>query len=174
MVGRFPQFARSPELVEGLVLLDHQVNVVVGGLFVASETLTLVENLSLLVTVLQLSPDFFSLLGNLLELVHLSVLGEASDFLLELDDLLVEFTLLLLHFVDHLVFFFLKLVTLGLDDLVGLIGRTMEFPLSVIVVILLEFESKLLKNLVSLHTQLDLALELLNLLGNTGDELTNC
>lgn len=69
-MGIFPEVASGPQLVEGLVFFDHQVDVVVGGLFVASKQFALVEHFRCFVTALQLSPDFLSLLSNLLIIIN--------------------------------------------------------------------------------------------------------
>lgn len=98
---------------------------------------------------------------------------EASDFLLEFNDFLVEFALLLLHLVDHLVFFFLEFIALELDNFMSFAWRSIEFPLLIIIVIFSEFVAELFKDSIGLHSHLDLAFELFDLVGDAGDELTD-
>jgi len=137
-----PLVGGGPQVVEGLVVFDHLVDVFVRGFFVASKGFTVVEDFGRLVGLLEGLPNLLSFLGNFLELIHVSVLGEADDSLVNLDDFVVELGLLLLHLVDHLVLFFLELVTLHLHHFVSLTGGAVQFPLTLVFFVVCESEAK--------------------------------
>jgi hypothetical protein len=137
-----PLVGSGPQVREGFVVFDHLVDVVVGGFFVASKGLTVVKDFSRLVGLLEGLPNLLGFLGNFLKLIHVGVLGKADDSLVDFDDFVVELGLLLLHFIHHLVLFFLELATLNLHHLVGLTGGAIKFLLALVLFVVCEREAK--------------------------------
>lgn len=84
--------------------------------------------------------------------VEVKVLIECRHLVPELDNLCLELILVLLHDVDELVFFFVEVVALFTNLLVGVAWGAKETPLAVKVLFLGKLVLELFEDAVDLHS----------------------
>jgi hypothetical protein len=107
--------------------------------------------------------NFLSTSRNFFEITDAVELSECSGTDSDFIDLKIEIGLLLLHEVDKLVLLLIEGSDLATDAGLGLVGRTKEAPLFVIVFFVAELVLELFEDGVDLHADLDLDVKLFNL-----------
>jgi hypothetical protein len=144
------------------------------SLFLISQSFSVVELIGLRYSLLELGLDVSSSDGNFLVVGSVLVLVERRNESIDLFDGVLVLTLVTNHELKELIFLFLELSVSLVDLTVSLNWRSEHFPLSVVVFLLLESILELIKDIVDVHTVVDISLELLNVLWYSSHVLLNC
>ena len=162
----------KPEVFIRSELLDHPRYLLVVGGFLFEEHFPRIEFLSVGLVLGEALANGSDVLCDFDVVVHIGVLVEALDGLLQILDVFIELLLLHLHYFVELGFFFLEHLLAGVNHVGDLLRRPKRLPL-LIQVLVVKLVHKIVQDVINPHAHKDLLLQPLQLQRNIRHEIAN-